>query len=191
MSSVSWSHTEILLEAHVRCHEKPCPSHWALWYGGTTFLPAVLRKTFWRGFSIFPTWECFHCTISKKAQLWLCLALPFLKYAIHHLLHCVLFTKWAVFFVFLVEISTWIWWTGMRFSTLDISMLQRQFLSSQGQQVLTSPQGKSLQHRMLHQKERTCVSCGNKRHVWHLPMGSPSWNGLGANNELLRTFKLF
>lgn len=51
--------------------------------------------------------------------------------------------------------------------------------------------GKSLQHRMLCQKERACVSWGNKKtSVWHLPVGSQSWHGLGANNELLRTFKL-
>lgn len=122
---------------------------------------AALRKTC-RGFSFFFLMGVFSLYCLQESSALAFLALPFLKYVIHHLLCCVLFTKWAVLFVFLVEISTWIWWTGRGFSTLDTSMLQSQRLSSQRQQVVTCPRGKSLQHRMLHQRRGQVFPKGTK-----------------------------
>lgn len=175
------------------------PLRFVTWRHNAPFSSST-EENFLERFLLFSTWERFHCTTSKKALLWLRLALPFLKNAIRHPLRVSCSENGQLSLFFLAEMSAWIWWTGTRSSEPSTLMLQNQRVRSWRQQVMNRPWAKSAKLRMLIlRKERACVFWGNQRTSGrHPPTGSRcqgemslgSWNGLGATNELPRIFKL-
>lgn len=166
----------------------PQPLGFVRWRHNTPFSNSA-EENFLERFLIFFHMGCFHCTISKKAQLWLCLALPFLKYAIHHLLH--------VFCSQNGQFSLFFWWKylpgsdeeGWNFQHWTLQCCRAGTWALRGSKLWPAHGENPNTGCSLKRRGHVFLE-GTKRRVWYLPMWSQSWNGLGANNELLRTFKL-